>query len=272
MGSTREADQSCDHNGRKIGGVSLLEVLIGVLLTSIIAVTLYELLTSQQRTYSLQDEISEMQQNLRVGIEKISRDVTMAGFGKPAWSKINHNDLSSWYNAGASYFPIGAGTTLDIIACQGSPDGTVASMNLSVSPATITLNETATEVASRFNTTTRSDISIGGRENNKITNVAGKVLTISAAPAYTYTAGTGIFVVRHTTYSTGLSGGTPALLIDEHLGTGRQAICQFVTALSTRIDGNSLAVTLTGRTRDPDRTTGNYVISTVKTVVLLRNP
>ncbi len=272
MGPTQEANRFINNHSRKIEGVSLLEVLIGLLLTSIIALTLYELLASQQRSYSVQDEVSEMQQNLRVGIEKISRDVTMAGFGKPSWSTINDDDLSSWYNAARSFRPIRAGTSLDLIGCQGSPDGTVASMNLSSSPATVTLNETSTEIANRFNTTTRSDISIGGQENTKVVNVTGRVLAISPTPRSTYAAGTEIYIVRHTTYSTGLSGGIPALLMNEHLGDGKQAICLFITAFDTSLNGSALIVTLSGRTRNPDRTTGNYVTSTVRTIILLRNP
>jgi type IV pilus assembly protein PilW len=272
MGRSRKTNQSVDNHSREIAGVSLLELLIGLVLASLVATALYELLTSQHRSYSLQDDASEVQQNLRVAIERISRDLTMAGFGKPTWSTINGDDLSAWYNSANAYLPIRPGANLDIVGCMGVSDGTIASMDLTVTPATIALNEPATKVGENFNATTRSDISIGGQENTKVTGVSGRVLTVHPKPANTYAAGTEVYVVRHTTYSTGTSSGVPALLVNEHVGDGKQALCQFITDLDATVSGNSVTVTLTGRTRNPDRTTGHYLASTVSTVVLLRNP
>lgn len=271
MGPFPEPDQSGYSRGREIRGVSLIEVLVGLLLASIVALALYELLASQQRTYSLQDDVSEMQQNLRVAIERISRDLTMAGFGKPAWSTINNNDLSVWYNSANAYRPLRTGATLDIIGCSGTPDATIASTDLTTTPATVTLNETAKEVGERFNATTRSDISIGGRENTKVIGVAGNVLTIDPKPSSSHAPGTEIFVVRHTTYSAGNSGGVPVLLINEHLGAGQQALCQFITSLNVTVSGDVVTAYLVGRTRNPDRTTGKHITSTVRTNVVLRN-
>jgi hypothetical protein len=272
MGSSRKTAQSVHYYSREIAGISLVEVLIGLMLASAVVVALYELLTSQQRGYSLQDDVSEMQQNLRVATERISRDLTMAGFGKPAWSTVNNHDLSTWYNNTRAYSPVSIGTSMNLLGCPGVPDGTIASMDMSVTPATITLNETTTEVSKHFNTTTRSDINIGGKENTRIIRVAGKMLTIDPKPTYGYAAGTDVYVVRHTTYSTGLSGGLPVLLIDEHLGAGQQTLCQFITSLDVTISGNAVTARVAGRTRNPDRTTGNYITSAMSTVVVLRNP
>jgi hypothetical protein len=271
MGRSPKQNQS-DYGGRReVAGVSLLEVLIGLLLASIVTVALYELFVSQQRTYSLQDDVSEMQQNLRVAIERMSRDLTMAGFGKPAWSVISHSDLSAWYNGANNYRPVRTGTSLDIIGCPGIPDGTVASIDLTSTPVTITLNETATEVGKSFNTTTRSDISIGGHENTKIVEVAENVLTIGPKLSRSYAPGTEVFVVRHITYSTGVSGGIPVLLVNEHLGAGQQTLCQFITSLDVGVAGDVVTAPLVGRTRNRDRTTGNHITSTVSTNVVLRN-
>jgi Tfp pilus assembly protein PilW len=271
MGRSPEQNQSDYRRRREIAGVSLLEVLVGLLLASIVTVALYELFASQQRTYSLQDDVSEMQQNLRVAIERMSRDLIMAGFGKPAWSTINNNDLSAWYNSANAYRPVRAGTSLDIVGCPGTPDATIASMDLTSTPMTITLNKTASEVDKGFNTTTRSDISIGGCENVKIVGVAENVLTVDPKPSKGYAPGTDVFVVRHTTYSTGISGGVPVLLINEHLGAGQQTLCQFITSLAVAVNGNVVTAHVVGRTRNPDRTTGNHITSIVSTNVVLRN-
>ena len=63
-------------------GLTLIELLIGVCLSSIVVLALYGILTSQNRTYALQDDASTMQQNLRVALESMARNIRMGGFGK----------------------------------------------------------------------------------------------------------------------------------------------------------------------------------------------
>jgi hypothetical protein len=61
------------------------------------------------------------------------------------------------------------------------------------------------------------------------------------------------------------------LKVDEHLGAGSQEIVQFVNGMSISLSGNALNLTLTGRTRKQDRTTGQYVTAQLADKVYLRN-
>lgn len=64
-------------------GFTLVEVMISVVLGSILMITFYTLLNSQQKTYNSQDLIVEMQQNVRTVMDTLTREFRSAGYGVP---------------------------------------------------------------------------------------------------------------------------------------------------------------------------------------------
>ncbi len=64
----------------KTRGVTLIELMIVLLLLSLVMMSIYSLYRTHQRTAYTQDEVVEVQQNLRIGMENITRDIRMAGF------------------------------------------------------------------------------------------------------------------------------------------------------------------------------------------------
>jgi Tfp pilus assembly protein PilW len=277
MGQPDQKNKPKQRYRRKVvAGISVVEILVGLAIAGIVAFALFELLNNQQQSYTTQDDISEMQQNLRVAIERIFRDLTMAGFGKatPTDNIINGEDLSSWYSGGC---PVSAGTTLHILGALAPADGTVSVMSLS-GPITITLNQTASEVAKRFTVSpgNKSDISVGGRETARITAINNNILTVvPLSPTTILTAqspGTEVYVLRHFTYSTAINNNMPVLRINEHRGAGDQQLCQNIAGIHVTTTGNKVEVELQGRSKRKDIITGNYITSTISTTVALRNP
>jgi len=65
------------------GGFSLVEVLIVMLMLGIVTMSIFGLYQSTQRSTTTQDTVVELQQNLRVAMDQIARDVRMAGFMIP---------------------------------------------------------------------------------------------------------------------------------------------------------------------------------------------
>ncbi|MFA4910267.1 MAG: prepilin-type N-terminal cleavage/methylation domain-containing protein [Desulfobacteria bacterium] len=61
-------------------GFTLIEIMIALAIAGILLVSIYNLYISQSRTYTVQEQVSEMQQNARVAMNIISRDIRMAGF------------------------------------------------------------------------------------------------------------------------------------------------------------------------------------------------
>jgi hypothetical protein len=281
MGNSHKDDKCLHNDSRAIKGLSVIEVLVGLLLAGMIGFALYEVDASQERVYSVQDDISEVQQNLRVGLEKISRDLTIAGLGRPASISVNGTNLSSWYSknnstsGGFEWFPVYApsGTSaLEIIGClQGDADGTIASMTNGAG-TTLTLEQEASVASAHFNTSSMSDLSIAGAENAKVASVSGNQLVLDRTLTNTYGAGTPIYVVRRRTYSTGTDAGVPVLTLNDNRGSGSQSFCQWITGLQTQVAGNTVTVVLTGRTRNRDRLTNQYMTMSASAKVLLRNP
>ncbi|MCK5244375.1 MAG: PilW family protein [Desulfobacterales bacterium] len=69
----------CRSDGTR--GFTLIELLISMALSGIVMSAIYTLFISQNRSYSIQEQVSEMQQNARVAMDRIVRDVRMAGYG-----------------------------------------------------------------------------------------------------------------------------------------------------------------------------------------------
>ena len=129
MGSDRKHEKHKPLHDciRGVEGLTLIEMLVAVVIGSILAIALYEVFTTQDRVYSVQDEAGELAQNLRVGMDRISRDLTLAGFGKPSWSTVNGTDLSGWYGL-PNYTPlrtttVAGNTVIDIVGCLDPPSG-----------------------------------------------------------------------------------------------------------------------------------------------------
>ena len=64
----------------KNGGFTLVELLVGLLISGIIMTGLYITFSNQQRHYRAQLDVTAMQQNIRASLNLLSSDIRMAGF------------------------------------------------------------------------------------------------------------------------------------------------------------------------------------------------
>ena len=62
-------------------GVTLIELLIALVISSIVIAALYRVFISQQKTYTVQEQVKDMQQNARQSINRMMSEIRMAGFG-----------------------------------------------------------------------------------------------------------------------------------------------------------------------------------------------
>jgi len=65
---------------RHENGFTLVELMITVVVSGIIVAAIYSTYIIQQRTYTDQDAVVEMQQNLRAALMLMSREIRMAGY------------------------------------------------------------------------------------------------------------------------------------------------------------------------------------------------
>jgi len=84
-------------------GVSLIEILIGSLISLIIAAAVMEFYITQHNQWLTQEKISDMQQNGRAVMEELTRQVRSAGYGMSAnpFYRINGDTLTVYRKPGA---------------------------------------------------------------------------------------------------------------------------------------------------------------------------
>jgi type IV pilus assembly protein PilW len=61
-------------------GFTLIELLLALALGSLLLVGVYEVLINHQRTFALREQIAEMQQNARMGMDMMVRELRIAGY------------------------------------------------------------------------------------------------------------------------------------------------------------------------------------------------
>jgi type IV pilus assembly protein PilW len=61
-------------------GMTLIELLVGLILCGIVIAGIYRLFVVQSKAYTVQDQVVEVQQSIRSAMEVILRDLRMAGY------------------------------------------------------------------------------------------------------------------------------------------------------------------------------------------------
>jgi type IV pilus assembly protein PilW len=64
------------------GGFTLIELMASVLISGIILAGLYCVFHSQQVAFSAQEQVAEMNQNIRAALDLMSREIRLAGYKK----------------------------------------------------------------------------------------------------------------------------------------------------------------------------------------------
>src|SRR4030042_2722127 len=62
-------------------GLTLIELLIVLVISTILIAGIYRTFIHQQHTYTVQDQVVAMQQNVRMAINQMVREIRMAGLG-----------------------------------------------------------------------------------------------------------------------------------------------------------------------------------------------
>ncbi|MGA2106668.1 MAG: prepilin-type N-terminal cleavage/methylation domain-containing protein [Syntrophorhabdales bacterium] len=275
-----------DHFRELTKGFSLVELMVALAIAGFLGMGLWALMNSQNKTYQVQDTASQMQQNLRAAIDRISRDLLSSGQGPTAWQMtINGQSTNTWYVPATpltrSYSSAGGPNQLDLIECDPMTPATLKTSAAS-GASQIVLN--AGQGAS-FPVNSYLDIgdAWAGYESAQVKGVAGDTLTIDTNPGGTthtlqgaYIAGTNVRPLRWITYKVNTN--TNQLTRDAHDGTVPTPVVAnniqglTVAPLATATapanlppDGGLVQITLTG-------SAVNGVASTVADIIHLRNP
>lgn len=65
-------------------GFTIVELFVALVLSSLVVIAIYSAYTIQQKTYTAQNQVVEMQQNLRAAMDVMTREIRMAGYDSSA--------------------------------------------------------------------------------------------------------------------------------------------------------------------------------------------
>ncbi len=272
-------------------GISLIELMVALVISAILIAALYRTFIGQQKTYTVQEQVVDMQQNARFAINKMIKEIRMGGFGSVGFI-LPHATFGS--------------KTLDKAFTVNNPTGGltviagVGEVTLTGIPATdqITVSSlTDSQGNTLFDTGNRKYISVGGVESCFIKSIdAGtKTLTLNGFLKFTHVYGNPdplknakVFPLRAISFQRDTGANT--LTRDENLGAGPEVLADNISALQfTYLDssGNSIAnpvadadkirvvnVRVTARTerQDPDYKSGSgYRTRTITSNIQVRN-
>jgi prepilin-type N-terminal cleavage/methylation domain-containing protein len=284
---------------RQNKGITLIELLVSLAIAGILVAGVYRTFMGQQRTYTAQEQVVDMQQNVRAGINRMMREIRMAGFGNVSMLlpvpgvKIGVKTYTDVVNPD---YPVAGSVT--ILSAMGSTilTATPAANQITVKSLTDSQGNTL------FDTGDRKYVSIGGVESGTITNIAGTTLTLNGNLTYSHLARmdhldadgnpvdvngnpviVSVFAIRAISYQVD---GTKTLLRNENMGAGGQALADNIENLqfvyldakgnppAKNADIRVVQVTLKARTNDSDpqyKTDGGYRKRVIVSNVHLKN-
>jgi prepilin-type N-terminal cleavage/methylation domain-containing protein len=236
-------------------GMTLIELLIAMVIMGLLGAGVYQTFIGQQHTYEVQDQVVDLQQNARIAINQMVRDLRMAGFGRIDSKTFGVDGMHGNYKSIIS--PANDGKGLTVIAGYqemttlddhgGEKDGNGIYLN-SIGAYKVKLKD-----ASGFSDQGgKRYICINGTESHRIQNITGNVVEFftdakdDGRLVDQHYAGEPIFMVKALTYSLGLFEGKMCLLKDEHLGEGPQPVAENIEDIqfqyTLREDDGSLGV------------------------------
>jgi type IV pilus assembly protein PilW len=65
---------------KNVRGITLIELLVGLVICGLVIAGIYRVFVAQSKAYTVQDQVVEVQQNVRSAMEILLRDLRMAGY------------------------------------------------------------------------------------------------------------------------------------------------------------------------------------------------
>jgi len=249
-------------------GVTLIELLIALVISAILVAGIYRVFISTQRSYMVQDQVVEIQQNVRGAINKMMREIRMVNFGRI----VSFDESSGTFVN--SILPVNGFVTI-LTTSSGSitvVGGFKQIKTAAVNPIPITVDSfdpaipsiTLSNATDEFDGDAHGYLSIGGEGSFIVQNQpvgSTNVLTLDRAPSNP--VGHFVFKVQAVRY---FVDNNRVLRRNENTGGGAQPMADNIESLEfqyLKADGTqtlipnsttSIQVTITARTRDPDPT------------------
>ena len=252
---------------KRCKGLTLIELLVAMAISAVLTAALYRTFIGQHKTYAVQEQIVDMQQNARVAISRMMREIRMAGFG-------NVGDVLDLPGGVNGFTNVITPNDNSITIVGGFRQISTLAADAAVGQNKITLANA--KDASEFDGATHHRyISIGGLESNTVQSITGTDLTLEKPLKLDHktTDREGkplivpIFKIHAIRYGVRDDDGVPVLFRDLYpntVSTQRDTVAENIESVRfeyfdaignpTAIPANirMVKVTVTARTRMPD--------------------
>ncbi len=172
-------------------GLTLVELMVAMAISFIVVGAVYRTFTSQQRTYTIQDQVAEAQQSARVAMNILMRDLRMAGYGKPA-GDVTINGKTYSHSIGVGQDPVEEDSdVITLVGCFGSPKGYLTK-TADKDDGQITVRSAGNKLSAIFDSARSNYIFIGGVEKLRVTDAPGSedgILTLNGSLTKRYPTG-----------------------------------------------------------------------------------
>jgi type IV pilus assembly protein PilW len=256
---------------KKKHGLTLVELLLALVLSSLLIAALYRAFISQQRTYSVQDQIADNQQNVRIAMAQMTKEIRMAGYGGDILSVFgNINGFTNIITPASNAITILLADEVGVLK-QNTAKGT---QQLKVTNARI------------FDADKKKYLCLNGLNNYLVRSVTGDTITLAAPVTEGHPVNQPVYLVKAISYYLGLSGGKTVLRRNENTGGGGQPLAENIERLEFSYfdttgevtanppDIRMVKVTVTANTSilDPDLRGGDgYRRRTLSSQIKVRN-
>ncbi len=205
-----------DREGVKGNGLTLIELLIALVLSSILTAVLYRAFISQQKSYLVQDQVADMQQNLRIAVSQMTREIRMAGYGGdilPVFGNVN----------GFTSIITPADDAITIIFADE-----VGALKENAAKGVLQVRATNARI---FNADKKKYLCLGGLNNYSIQSVTGDTIVLDTPLTEDHPIHEPVYLVKAISYYIGPTGGKTVLRRNENTGGGGQPLAENIESL-----------------------------------------
>jgi prepilin-type N-terminal cleavage/methylation domain-containing protein len=164
-------------------GFTLIELLVALTLSFVLVGSIYQGFSSQQKAYTIQDQVAETQQNARMAVNILLRDIRMAGYGMPdggiSIGKTTYsNAIQIEKNNQHQDFD-----SVTIVGAFGAPAGY---LSRTLSPGSTELYLRSSDEAYNFDSGNNKYLFIGGLDTLTVLDVSGNRIFLNGKTKVRY--------------------------------------------------------------------------------------
>ncbi len=205
-------------------GFSMIELLVVLVLSSILMAAFYRAFIGQQRSSALQDQVVEMRQNIRAGLDRMTREIRMAGYGGGILEAFGN--VNSFTNI---ITPVN-GPNHDSVTILMADEVVKLSQNAVTGSNQLVLN--VSNGNELLDTSKRKYLCLNGQNNYFVNTVTGNTVTLATPLLEDHLINESVALVKAITYK--ILPGTTNLVRDENAGAGPQMLAEGVEDLQLR--------------------------------------